>query len=417
MEHPVIKRPQPQRGRILAAVLITALVVGALCFTLGQQVVSYRQVVQGDRVVISKEDFQTLQNYQRLTEINQSILKNYLGDVSEENLLDGAAKGMTAALDDPYAYYYTAQEYKKLQEVSSGNYDGVGLLIQQSPEGYATVVQVYENTPAEAGGVQAGDLILAVEGEPLELGEPIENISAKVKGPKNTQVSLTLLRGEEQVEVTLDRKEITINYTHYEILDGNIGYVRITEFYGNAVTEFEKALKSFEKQSVKGFIIDLRDNPGGYLDDAVEIADLLLPEGDVVYTEDKNGNREYEKSDAACTDLPFAVLVNGMSASASEVLAGAIQDYGAAPLIGEKTYGKGIVQNIYPFNDGAALKYTIAKYYSPSGRCIHGTGLEPDIAISLPEELTDGSQDYSRELDTQLQQAIEVINSGWQKPS
>ncbi|MGI6201663.1 MAG: S41 family peptidase [Christensenellales bacterium] len=417
MEHPVIKRPQPHRGRILAAVLVTALVVGAICFTLGQQIASYRQVIQGDRVVISKEDFQTLQSYQRLTQIHQSILKNYLGDVSDEALLDGAAKGMTAALDDPYAYYYTADEYKKLQEVSSGNYDGVGLLIQQSAEGYATVVQVYEGSPAEQAGMQPGDQILAVDGEPLTLDEPIENISAKVKGPKNTQVAMTLLRGEEQVEVTLERKEITIDYAHFEVLDGGIGYVRITEFYGNAVTEFEKALKQFDKQGVKGFIVDLRDNPGGYLDDAVAIADLLLPEGDIVYTEDKNGNREYEKSDAACTDLPFAVLVNGMSASASEVLAGAIQDYGAAPLIGEKTYGKGIVQNIYPFNDGAALKYTIAKYYSPSGRCIHGTGLEPDIALSLPEELTDGTEDYSRQRDTQLQQAIEVINSGWQKPS
>ena len=233
-------------------------------------------------------------------------------------------------------------------------------------------------------------------------------ISNRIRGERGTEVTLTVRRNDQTLELRAERGEIDIQYVESKMIEGNIGYIALSEFSLNCVEEFEKALQDLQEEGAEAFILDLRSNPGGYVDSAVAIADMLLPSGTIVYTKDKNDNEQTYTSDAACVDLPMVVLINENSASASEILVGALQDHEAATIVGVKSYGKGVIQRVLPISNGGALRVTIASYYTPNGRNIHGVGITPDIEVQLPDEVREDPTLLTEQTDTQLQKAIEV---------
>ncbi len=365
-------------------------------------------IVREGTVLITEEGFEQYKQYERLAQIQDYIRNNYITEVDDETLVNGAAKGMAYSTGDLYSAYYTPEEYAALQQEREGAYAGAGFLATQDPDdGLVTVLQVFTDSPAAKAGIAKADKIVKVDGEDVR-GLSTDAIVDRVKGEKGTDVTLTMLRGGEEMDFTLTRDDVVADRTEYEMLDDGILYIHIVEFSGNDVTRFKEAMDYGNEKGAKGIIVDLRDNPGGLLSDSVAIADLLVPEGLVVYTEDRAGNRVEETSDAACWGKPLVLLVNENSASASEILAGAVQDYGVGKLVGTKTFGKGIVQSIHQFQeDGAAIKITTSYYYTPSGRCIHGTGIIPDVESTLPEDLSRASLNHDN--DTQLKDGIKVL--------
>ena len=353
-----------------------------------------------------------VERYARLEEIRTILTENYYQEVDDEALMNGAIRGMMSALNDPYTFYYTPDEMEKHDERTEGAYHGLGMLVQKNTDGYVEIIRVYEGGPADASGACVGDFILAVDGETLgsdgnnSLNEAVE----KMKGEDGTNVVLTVLREDQTLDITVQRGSVQISNVTFDVLPGEIGYINIFQFSGDDVRAFEAALESLEAEPVQGLVIDLRNNPGGILDDVVAIADLLLPEGVVVYTQDRFGSRGDYYSDAAHCELPLAVLINDMSASASEILAAAVQDYGRGSIVGTRSYGKGIVQTLLSFeSDGAGMQYTSSEYFTPSGKSIHGTGVTPDVYV----EAAEGFQAYSGvpdlENDVQLQAAVSEV--------
>ena len=401
-----------QKGRaylpIVALVLAVAVVSSIATIVIG----AWLRVGSGSTMLVSRNDYELLERYKRLEDIQTDITREYLEDADPDKLMTGAAKGMVAMLGDPYSVYYTEEEYKELMKDLNGEYFGVGIKIQQSTETKAiTVVQVFKGSPAEAAGLQKGDLLLGVNDTDID-GMESDQVVTMIRGEENTTVKLTLLRNGETITADVARANITVQRVSSKILEGNIGYVYISEFTGTAKSEYEAALKEFASKGIKGLIVDLRDNLGGYLNDACEMVDPLLPEGTIVYTENKRGERMTKKSDANALGIPLAVLVNEYSASASEIFAGAVQDAGVGKIVGTKTFGKGIVQEMFFFNeDGAALKLTTEYYYTASGRSIHKTGIVPDIDVALPEELMMQLPELLEAQDAQLQKAIQTVNS------
>ncbi len=339
----------------------------------------------------------------------ESYIRSYfLEDVDDEKLEDYLYYGLVAGLNDPYAAYYNEEETQSLLDSSSGSYCGIGAVFSQNMlTGIITVSRVYEGFPSYEAGMQPEDILYKVEGEEVT-GMDLTNVVTKIKGEEGTAVTLSVFRGEEEVEFTMKRQKIEVPTVEYEMLDHKAGYILITEFDKVTSQQFADALNALQAEGMERLIIDLRNNGGGNVDAVCEIADKLLPEGLIVYTEYSDGERMDRNSDAECIDLPMAVLMNGSSASASEILAGALQDYGVAEIVGTQSYGKGIVQSILDLQDGTALKLTTAKYYTPNGNNIHGVGITPDVEIDLPEDLkTKASLSY--EEDIQLQKAIEVL--------
>ena len=335
----------------------------------------------------------------------------YYEEPDVDAMLEYAAIGLMFGLDDPYSYYYTPEDYAAMEESVEGTYAGIGTQLIVDPNDYLmTVTRVFKGSPAEEAGVLAGDKIIGVDGVGYTGYEQNQAVAA-MRGEPGTEVTITVARGEETMDIVVRRAQIEMNYAEYEML-GDIGYVIVYDFMGDAVDGFKEAVAYFREQGAKGMILDLRSNGGGLVTDAVQIADVLLPEGVIVSTEDRYGNRTEERSDADMLGLPLAVLVNGYSASASEIVAGAIKDTGVGTLVGEKTFGKGIVQAVYPFtSDGAGIQLTVARYFTPSGVCIHGVGIEPDVEVAQPEdvELRYGINNIPREKDVQLQTALEVV--------
>ncbi len=364
----------------------------------------------GGSYTVSKEYYDFLVRYKRLFEVETILQDAHLYDAEEEDLVNYAIKGLTAAFGDVYTTYLTPQEYAQLQQDYDGEMAGVGLVIGTDPTDLmATIVRVYPNTPAEAAGVQKGDKIIAVDGESV-LDSEISDIAALLRGEIDTQVSMTVIRGGEHVTIQMTRGTFTIDRVSARMLEHNIGYIQVTEFTGNAHDRFMEELNNLTNEGMKALIIDLRDNPGGYLDDACEMADVLLPEGKIVYMEDHAGEQDVINSDADHIDIPIVVLVNGNSASASEIMAGALQDHNCATIVGTTTYGKGLVQITLPFkSDSAAIKYTFAQYFTPNGRNINGIGIEPDVYIELDAELLENSFLITDETDTQLLKGIEIL--------
>lgn len=332
----------------------------------------------------------------------------YLEEVDEDQLEDYLYYGLVAGLGDPYAAYYNEEETQSMLDSSSGSYCGIGAMFSQNMiTGVITVSRVYEGFPSYEAGILPEDILIKVEGEDVT-GQDLTNVVTKIKGEEGTEVTITMLRGEEEIDFTMKRRVIEVPTVEHEMLEDNIGYIMISEFDGVTDAQFHEALTDLQAQGMKSLVIDLRNNGGGSVDAVCAIADELLPEGPIVFTEYKGEDRVARNSDEACVDLPMVVLMNGNSASASEILAGALQDYEAAEIVGTQSYGKGIVQSVIDLQDGTALKLTTAKYYTPDGNNIHEIGITPDVEIDLPEELKT-LVEIPYEEDVQLQKAIEVL--------
>lgn len=348
----------------------------------------------------------------KMTELQAYIDKFFLDDIDQEKVQDSICKGMVDGLGDTYAAYYNEEEYKDMKEKTSGNYCGIGAYVSQSAtDGAITIVQPIKDSPADKVGLKSGDIISEVDGKSVE-GMDLTAVVSKMKGKAGTKVELTVLRDDHQKKFTITREEIHSQTVAYEMLDGKIGYIQVSSFEEVTKQQFRDALDDLEKQGEKSLVIDLRNNGGGLLSTAVDMLDRLLPEGIVVYTKDKDGKKEvYRSTDKESFDKPIAILVNENSASASEVFSGAMQDYNKAVLVGTTTFGKGIVQTVFDLPDGTAIKLTTAKYYTPKGRNIHGTGLEPDIT----EALTDQTRRQKKSgvlIDNQMQRAIDYLKNG-----
>ena len=389
------------KGFFCATILFT--IIAALCLGVGLYV-KVKSVSNADiGLVTQSEKVQS-----KLGLLEMYIRSYYLDEIDDDQMEDYLYYGLVAGLGDPYAAYYNEEETQSMLDSSSGNYCGIGAVFSQNlVTGVITVSRVYEGFPSYEAGIQPEDILYKVEGEEVT-GMDLTNVVAKIKGEEGTEVTVSMLRGEEVLDFTMKRQEIKVPTVEHEMLEDQIGYILITEFDGVTSEQFHEALTDLQAQGMEKLIIDLRNNGGGSVDAVCEIADELLPEGLIVYTEYSDGERVDRNSDADCIDIPMAVLVNGASASASEILSGALKDYGVAKIVGTQTYGKGIVQSVLDLQDGTALKLTTAKYYTPNGNNIHGVGITPDVEIDLPEELkTEVTLSY--EEDVQLQKAIEVL--------
>lgn len=345
---------------------------------------------------------------QKIEAIQDMIEDEYLysDEVSQEELRDATIKGYVSGLGDPYSVYYNEEETTSLFEETTGEFGGIGVVITQDyTTGIITFTTVYENSPGEAAGLLDGDILYKVNGQDIS-GMDLDHVVSQIRGEKGTTVELTVLRGENMEEYTgvATRDIIEVNTVAYEMKGDSIGYISISGFEKVTYHQFEEALLELSKQNMKGLVIDLRNNPGGNLSTVCEMLDLLLPEGIIVYTEDKNGNKEVISSDEEqLVTVPMAVLVNGNSASASEIFAGAVQDYEIGKIVGTTTYGKGIVQNIYTMTDGTSLKLTTSEYFTPDGRNIHGKGIEPDIVVEYEYD------EANPEADNQLEAALDCL--------
>ena len=366
----------------------------------------------GGRYVLSNKDHAVNQeSVQKAKTIESLIDKYYLDEIDNDELESYLYKGLMAGLGDPYSTYYTAEEYKELTEDTEGVYRGIGVTMQKDVStGAVTVVKCFEGAPGAEAGLQPQDQLVKVNGEDITDKE-LSEVVKMIKTSESDTVTLTILREGEsdyrEVEVTLDTVEAPM--VEHEMLDDKIGYITINQFAETTASQYETALEDLNNQGMERLIVDVRDNPGGLLTSVCDVLDSMLPEELLVYTEDKNGKKsEYNATGTDQFDKPMVVLVNGNSASAAEIFSGALQDYKVAKLVGTTTFGKGIVQQIFNLSDGSAVKMTISKYYTPRGRCIHGTGLEPDVEVDLPDELKN-QVSIDKSEDTQLQKAIETV--------
>lgn len=344
----------------------------------------------------------------KLEELKKLIDEVYLHDteVDEKALTEGIYKGYIAALGDPYSSYYDEAQTKEMMEETTGEYSGIGALMSQNRDtGIITIANVYKDSPAEEAGMKNDDILYKVEGEEVT-GMDLNEVVTKVKGEEGTSVQMTLLRGKdrEEVEVTAIRRKIEAQTVEYEMKDGQVGYIRVSQFDSVTLKQFQNAKADLEAQGMTSLLIDLRGNPGGNLKTVCDMLREILPEGLIVYTEDRDGNREEELCEGKTPwEKPLAVLVNGMSASASEIFAGAVQDYGIGQIIGTTTYGKGVVQQLFPMTDGTMVKLTISEYFTPNGRNIDGIGIEPDVEVEYVYN------EEAPEADNQLDKALEIL--------
>ena len=347
----------------------------------------------------------------------ESLLdKNFLFDYEKEDLYEGSLKGMFANLGDPYTQYYSKDEFSKLMENLDGRYKGIGVLVQASKEGFIKVVQVFDGSPASEAGLKEGDYIIKVEGKEYS-ADQMEEAVAVMKGEEDTNVKITVRRMEEDgknfedIDMDVARRDVkvdTIDESLMEVRDKKIGYIHIKSFDDVTGEDFEASYKKLKDAGMEGLVLDLRNNPGGSLDVCLDIADKFLDKGVIVTTEDKNGEIITEESDEAKDDIPMTVLVNENSASASEILSGALKDRDRAKIIGKKTFGKGIVQKLFPLDDGSGAKITISEYHTPSGAKINKVGVEPDIEVENTEEsLEISKKNFSK--DDQFKKALEVL--------
>lgn len=329
-------------------------------------------------------------------------------DINTDAMMEGMYAGLVDSLGDPYSVYYTAEEWQDLMQETEGIYYGIGAYLQLDlATGFAKINGVIPDTPAEEAGLRENDIIYMVDGEIVQ-GLELSEVVSRVKGEEGTIVHLTIYREGESdyLEIDVERRKIESPTVRYEMYDNGVGYIQITEFDEVTTEQFTEALAVIKGSKAKGLILDLRSNPGGSLPVVVDIARSILPKGLVVYTEDKYGERdEYTCDGKNELDIPLVVLINGNSASASEILAGAIKDYDKGTLIGTTTFGKGIVQRILPLTDGTALKLTISAYYTPKGNNIHGIGIDPDIECEFDSEAY-----YDDGVDNQLERAKQEIN-------
>lgn len=394
----------PRKGSTGKGILIGVLIVLIPLLALAGAGSFYLRSTGGRIAVISGSGLNLEAIESKLGIIQKIIDSSFLFDYDKEELEEEIYAGYLEGLGDPYTCYYTAEEYQSMMESTEGAYYGIGVMISQEVEtGRVYTIRVFSGSPAEEAGMAEGDIIEEVAGEEVT-GMDLNEVVTLIKGAEGTTVQVKVYRESEKKELMLDveRRQVSVDTVYYEMLDDHIGYLELTEFDSVSVEQFTDAIEDLQSQGMKSLILDLRNNPGGLLDVAVDIADVLIDTGTVVSIADKNGkSQSYEADTEGNLGLPLAVLVNGDSASASEVLSGCIKDYGVGTLVGTQTFGKGIVQNIVPLTDGTAIKITTAHYYTPNGTDIHGVGITPDVVVEDDKETED--------VDEQLQAAMDVL--------
>lgn len=374
------------------------LVIGGICLLISSGVIGGKKDA-GDSGAVTEANIEKIEHFQRLLETY------YYEDVPKEDLADGVLYGLMETVGDPYTCYYSVEEMEELTADIEGIFHGIGAYLEMDyDKGYAKISGIIDGTPASESDIQVGDYVVEVDGtDTYEM--TLTDVVAMIRGDEGTKVTLTLNRNGKEVEVTVTRQNIETPTVKYELLENDIAYITVTEFDDVTTSQFVEALAQMDLDNAKGLILDLRGNPGGNLSTVVEMCELMLPEGMIVYTEDKYGQRNEYKCDGKHEfDLPLVVLIDGASASASEIMAGAIKDYELGTLVGTTTYGKGIVQKIFSYEDGSAAKITVSKYYTPNGYNIHGVGIEPDVVVEFDADLY-----LEDKTDNQLEKAIEVI--------
>lgn len=395
---------------IAAAVMVTVSLSGCGVARTVYNIISRNEADAQDTTTVLDEDqdgrYADIEN--KLNQLDQIIGQYYLNeeDIDPEALEESLLKGYVEGLNEDYSVYYTAEEFAELMEETTGEYEGVGMMVSQRMDTMEiTVIKVFEGGPADEAGMEAGDILYKVEGEEIGAQE-VSFVVKDIKGEAGTWVTVTVYRPStgEYIDLEMERRNIETPTVEHQMLEDQIGYIAISSFEAVTSNQFNAAIEDLQSQNMQGLIIDLRNNPGGMLTTVCEMLDRVLPENQLlVYTIDKNGTKEETYSEDADTlDLPMAVLVNDQSASASEIFTAAMQDYDKAEIVGETTFGKGIVQVIIPMSDGSAVKLTTSKYYTPNGICIHEIGVTPDIEVSL---------DLEGDTDNQLAAAVDTVKA------
>ena len=364
-----------------------------------------------DTVTIPRELYEQYRKMDTLMEILDVVEANYYEEIDESSLFDGAAAGLLDSLGDPYTFYYTAESFASYMEHQQGNYAGIGIQISTSyVTRTSTISRVFAGSPAEAAGVQRGDVLYQVE-DLMVTPETIQDAVTIMRGTPGTTVHVTFLRGDEKLELTVGRAQISINRVESCMLTSQIGYIRLWEFMGDCANQFKEAYDGLKAQGMEGLILDLRDIPGGLLNDALAIGDLFLDSGVLTYIEYRNGEKQYYRTSEGAEDLPICVIVNENSASCSELLTGALRDRLGTRVVGVTSYGKGVVQHLLQVDaEGAAMQLTVAQYFTPSGFAVHKVGIEPDVVIGLPEG-DNGMYKLGDLADPQLQAALDDMSS------
>jgi len=395
---------------VIAGVFIIALNVGVKNDSLGMK----NTYNLNTRLVGGDYEKSTLDYDHILTKMQflQNIIdKYYLYGVDARKLEDMIYSGMLAGLDDVYTGYYNEEDYQALQESTTGIYYGIGVQVQQDTDtGVISITKVFSGGPSFEAGLRPEDAIYKIDDMEV-IGMDLNTVVTYIKGSEGSTVNLTIYRAstKEYLEFEVERREVSIDTTTYNMIGDTIGYIQLTEFDEVSHEQFVEAYKDLESQGMEAMIVDVRGNPGGLLSSVVDILDEILPEGVLIYTEDKNGNGDtYTSDEERQINIPMAVLVNGNSASASEAFAGAIKDYGWGTIVGTTTFGKGIAQSMLPLGDGTAIKITESNYFTPSGNNIHGIGIEPDVVVELDEALKTMAV-IDQQDDNQLQKAIEIV--------
>ncbi|WP_414632549.1 S41 family peptidase [Clostridium sp. UBA4548] len=364
------------------------------------------------KVLVSRKTYENIIDFEKLYTIKDKIDKYYIGEINKDKLVEGAAKGMAAALQDPYTVFMNEAEFSDFATQTGGTYVGLGLQIG-AKEDKIVVISTFENSPAEKAGILKGDIIESVN-DITVTAQDMEKATSMMKGKAGEEVKLSLSRQTRGTfEVKAKRAEIEMVTVKSEILENGIGYIQVSMFDEHTASNFDNALKNLTAKGMKSLVLDLRENPGGLLDQTVKMTSNFVAKGkNIVYTEDKEKNKKnYDSIGGIAEGLPLTILIDGGSASASEIFVGAIKDYGLGTLVGEKTFGKGVVQTTFyrdkdGFGDGTALKVTISKYFTPNGQNIHGIGIAPDVEVLYPQELKE--KPYNRDSDPQFKKALEV---------
>ncbi|HCX63448.1 S41 family peptidase [Sedimentibacter sp.] len=401
------------KRKYILTIIVVVFVTAFLTLTLG----NVFMVEIGNKVVISEEAYTKMKNtyekYAKQESIMELAKREFLYEADEEKMLEGALEGTLKALGDPYTQFMNKEEFSALMQDTEGSYEGIGVYITESDDNRIMVVSPIEDTPAEKAGLKTGDKIIKINGTEYTASQIKQAVNV-MKGMPGTSVTLTVQRenadGSKDIsDLVINRETIRIKTIKSSMLDEDIGYIRITTFDLQTAKDFEAAYADLKSKGMKGLVIDLRYNPGGIIDATVDISDMFMGEGIITYTKTKAGDIKHFKSDAKSEDIPIVLLINDGSASASEIMAGAMKDTGRATLIGTKTFGKGIVQSVQQFgNQGEGVKMTVSEYFTPNGVNIHGIGIEPDIEIELPEDVPGYGFEFY-DTDNQLKKAVEVL--------
>lgn len=386
---------------VLIVIIVTSLVTAFTTY----------QYLSNNGISYSKVNTTSLEGLEyTLSQFRSELEKKYIGEINDEELIEGAVKGYVDALGDPYTTYYTKKEMKTIMEETNGNFVGIGVYMTKDLEKNAIlIIKPIENSPAEKAGILPGDLITKVD-DVEYTGDKLEEASNKIRGEEGTKVKLEIYRNGETKTFELTRTKVVVSHVTTKVLNNDIGYIAISDFEGECASEFETKYKQLEKQGIKKLIIDIRNNGGGIVDEALKIANMLVDkDSTLLITKDKSDKEEVTKAtEKPIINIPTVVLVNEYSASASEILAGALKDNGKATLVGTKTYGKGIIQELHQLSDGSGLKITVSEYYRPNHNAIHKIGITPDVEVDLSEDVKQQTTIQEKD-DNQLQKAIEIL--------